>query len=398
MASSEVAAAPVLWIEPSDSLPHASFHLVRARVEWPDAAFSEGWGRDVDAGLAQVKAMAEAVERAAHVRLPATAFEASAVDLPNVLAPASLVRYEDAQYEDPTFPLRRFCAKERRWWLVAEAIAGQPEAAVAADFVCNPRAFEPTYRTQLLTHANSSGCASGRSVADAVLRAVLELVERDAFMRHWFAQCPGRPVHAGTLPGWAAARMEALLDAGCSAGVQCLTLGAHPVWLTWAQHGQLHFTSLGAATGLDAEPALRSALEELETQALSRLAGVPAQAIAPLEVRSPADHAALYASPACFRWADAVLLGGEPVSFQKVAGDFRRGPYALYESLRAQGHPPFWVDLSLSAASNALEGEPLYTVRALAPGLIPLAFGHGMQPLGMAPVLTEAGRRLHPFS
>lgn len=391
-------ASPALLIEHSDALPDADFHLVRARITWPGGRSCEGWGRDADADLAQVKAVAEAVERAAHVRLPASAYEAAARDVPDAIPPDALVRYEDRQYADAAFPFPRFDPVERRCWLRAESVLHGPAAAVLADFVCNPRAFDPAYRARLLTHANSSGCASGLSIEDAVLRAVLELVERDAFMRHWFAQRPGRAVAVGTLPGWANARVAVLRDAGCAAGVQCLTLGPHPAWLAWAQHGTLHFTSVGAAAGLDAEAALRSALEELETQALARLAGVPPQDISPQQVRSPADHAALYATASCFRWADAVLYGAEAAAFRDLARTFLGQPSALYRSLQERGHSPLWVDLSLAEAADPMKGERLYTVRALAPGLIPLAFGHGMQPLGMGTRMAEGGRRLHPFS
>jgi ribosomal protein S12 methylthiotransferase accessory factor len=388
----------VLWLEQSDALPQAGFQLVRARIEWTDAGPSEGWGRDEDPAVAQLKAIAEAVERSAYGRLPPGAFEAAARELAGFLDPATLVRYASAQYAAPGFPLHRFDPGERRWWLTARCLGNGAELAVLADCVCSPRAFDAAYRSRLVTYTSSSGCASGRSIEDALLRAVLELVERDAFMRHWLAQSAGTSVRPASLPGWAAARLDTLTAAGCRAGTQCLTRGVHPTWLAWAQHEGMHFTCVGAASALAAEPALRSALDELETQALARLSGVPADDIAPADVRRPADHGALYATPAWFRRADRILAAPESCAFGALAASFEVAPEALYAKLAAAGHAPCWVDLSIPAAATVLDGGPLYTVRALAPGLIPITFGHGLLPLGMVHTVADGGRLLHPFS
>lgn len=392
------ASAPVLWLEELDALPDATFRLVSARIAWPDDGESEGLGRDEDPALAQLKALAEAVERQACVRLPASAVYGPAPPDCDTLLPDTLVRYTEAQYALPGFPCVRFDPRVPRWWLPARSALGEDVRQVAADFACGPQAFAPAYRERMLGRVTSSGSASGASLGEAVQRAVLELVERDAFMRHWFAQAPGRSVELSSLPSWAAARLRVLTDEGCRAGVQCLERGMHPTWLAWAQHEALHFTCVGAASGLDAEAALRSALGELDTQALARLAGVPPVPIAPGAVRTPGDHGALYATPDHFRAADALLLTTESVRYEAIAESFGLTPDALYTRMAAAGHAPWWVDLSLPEAAELLEGAPLHTVRAVAPGLIPIAFGCKLQPLGMVDAIAEGGRLLHPFS
>jgi ribosomal protein S12 methylthiotransferase accessory factor len=246
--------------------------------------------------------------------------------------------------------------------------------------------------------ATSSGCASGASLDDAIARGTLELLERDAFMRHWFAQLPGDVLKPASLPTWCAARLEALRSRGCDAGVQCLTLGLHPTFLAWAQHRALHFTTVAAAAGLDAESALRCAMNEMETIAAARLHGDPAAAMQPAGVRSPSDHGALYASEAFFRRADAVLRApSAQVRFADAELACRTHAHALYSRLRDHGHPVYWVDLSLPDASTALDGAPLYSVRTLAPGLIPIGFGERTQPFGMVAQVAVGGRFPHPF-
>lgn len=396
--TADLARAPVLWLEAVDALPEAAFRLVQARIDWPDGTQSEGMGRDEDPPLAQLKALAEAVERQACVRLPASALHGPASVAGDPFPPDTLVRYTDAQYALPGFPCVRFDPQEPRWWVPARSALGPEERMVAADFACGPQAFAPAYRERMIGRVTSSGSASGTSIADAVQRAVLELVERDAFLRHWFAQVPGQAVEPASLPAWAAARLRVLTRQGCRAGIQCLQRGLHPTWLAWAQHEALHFTCVGAASGLDADEALRCALGELDTQALARLAGVPPRAIAPEHVRTPGDHGAIYAMPEYFRDADALLSATASVRYEAVAASFALDAEALYARLAAAGHGPWWVDLSLPEAADVLDGAPLYTVRAVAPGLIPMAFGCRLPPWGMAEELAEGGRRLHPFS
>lgn len=393
-----VPTAPVLHLtrhEPGMPWP---FHLAAARIDWPGGQASEGWGRDEDPLLAQTKALAEAVERHAFTALPPCAVRARGADLPSAIDPGLLVRYADRQYADAGFPFVRYDASQERWWIPALVLHDGRTRHVLADFVCRPRAFDAGYRQRLVTQASSSGCASGGRVEDAILRATFELVERDAFMRHWFAQLPGDMLAPASLPVWCAARLQELRSAGCAAGVQCLTLGVQPTFLAWAQHERLHFTCVGAAAGPDAEEALRSAVAEMETAAWRQLLAPTPAAMAPDDVQLPVDHAALYATPKYFRRADAVLRApAGTVRFADAALACAPSASHLQELLHRRGHPACWIDLSVPQACNALDGSPLYTVRAVAPGLVPIGFGQARQPLGMLPV-APGGDVLHPFS
>lgn len=386
---------PSLRVQRSDVLMGARFELARARIAWSDDRESEGWGRDADLQLAGLKAVAEAVERHACECLPGTAVEAAATALPSWVDPGTLVRYEDAQHGAYGFPFVRFSPSEPRWWLPAMQADGAGSTFVLAECACLAPAFDIAYRARRVTSATTSGCATGGSVEEALERATLELVERDAFMRHWLMQTPGFALQS--LPGWARERLAALENAGCRAGIQWLALGAQPVLLAWAQHEALAFTAVGSACGFDAEPALAAALSELETMALARLEGVPGVAITPQQVQSPADHGALYATQEHFRDADALLNTCESRGFAQFSAALPARGSQLYAALRERGHSVFWVDLTVPEAASLVHGMPLHTVRALAPGLVPLAFGYGRQPLGMLGAIAPGGRRLHPF-
>jgi len=421
-------AFPALQLSISDALPGASFALARADIRWSTAHATTGWGRDANPLTAQCKALGEAVERHAYARLPQACrnqAQALADDGEKYLSPVAMLGYAPEQYKQIDFPFAPYSEQQSYWWLPARHAIDQTSVWIVADLVCSPRAFEPDYRARLLTHATSSGCASATHIDTAAFQATLELVERDAYMRHWFAQQGGIAILPASLPGNFQARINALRAAGCSTGVQCLDLGRHPVWLVWAQHAPLHFTSIGLASGLDAEVALDTALSELETQAMARLEGVPPCAILPEQVHAPADHAALYATSACFERADALGLGrlakpeAEMQDFNRVVAGFHIGIPALYRRLARHGHPVYLVDLSVPEADALRRGAAgytaastldsmhtmhaihtiprIHTIRALAPGLIPLAFGREAMPLAMDSWRHPGSRFIHPF-
>src|SRR5205085_812111 len=62
---------------------------------------------------------------------------------------------------------------ERRYILVPEQLV----------YYCNH-----SYRQPLFVHECSNGCASGTSFEEAILYALLELMERDEFLITWFAK------------------------------------------------------------------------------------------------------------------------------------------------------------------------------------------------------------------
>jgi ribosomal protein S12 methylthiotransferase accessory factor len=379
-----------------DSVPDANFRLLNAHVTWGDGSESQGWGRDECAAVAQRKAIAEAVERGAFARLPKAARFTAGED--TFIHPDQVIRYSAYQYAVAGFPFRPFNSTQQNWWLPARSATDGHATFVLADCVCSPRAFEPAYRRRLVTYASTSGCASGVTWDDAMARATLELVERDAFMRHWLAQRPGEPIEPASLPGWAAERHEHLTARNCKVAVQHLTLGSHPVWMVVAQHEGRNFTTVGTASGFDADQALHAAWYEMETPALARLAGVSQISISPECVKTPADHAALYATKEFFRSANPVLWSVDRRrSYESLVHAFESDASSLYDHLHRQGHPVYGVDLSLEEAQTVLNGEPVYSVRAIAPGLIPVSFGYGMLPLGMVSSSVHPSMDVHPL-
>ena len=67
----------------------------------------------------------------------------------------------------------------------------------------------------------------------------------------------------------------------------------------------------------------------------------------------------------------------------------------LTEALQRKGLP--LISLDLTPPRAALGGAPLQVVRAIVPGLIPLSFGYGTEPLGSPQVEALVGAARTPL-
>ena len=311
--------------------------------------------------------------------------------------PRTLIAYSRGQYADAQFPFKPFDDGAEYLWLQSHSPIGGEPRWVPAEFVLHRTALPADYLDRCMTFSSSSGCASGVSQAMAQESALFELIERDAFMRHWFAQRGGIAVAQDTLPAAFAERVAALTSRGCRLTVQVLDLGVQPVWMVAIQHDDKHFTAVGAAAGLELDAVLHSAFSEAETAAYVRLAGMACEPIRPIQVTTPAQHADLYAQRKYYRRADALLAPTRMAAFDELAPPHRRDMSTVYAELASHGLDALWVDLSPANAPLTLAGERLVSGRMIVPGLIPIAFGASHQPYGMSRAVHRGARFPHPF-
>ncbi|RKP48405.1 YcaO-like family protein [Trinickia fusca] len=384
-----------LW---SDAVAGLPFHLAMARIDsgGETAAQSFSWGRDASAWRAYDKAVAEAAERHAY-RQPRPWRSETWQPGSDQCDPRALVAYSRAQYRRAGFPYKPFDRATPYLWTETRNVLTGATRWVPAECVLHRNALPAEYFETRLTAASSSGCASGTSVTMAQQSALFELIERDAFMRHWFAQRGGDEIDADTLPAGILARIGELQSRGCRVSVQVLDLAVHPVWMILVQHDAMHFTTVGASAGLDLERVLHSALSEAETAAYARLGGLKAEPIRPADVRTPAEHADLYAHKRYYKRADGLFVTQGRYAFEEVARRHAPDISTFYADLQARGFELLWVDLSLPDAPLTLTGERLVSGRMLVPGLIPIGFGAHDLPLGMAAGVHRGARFPHPF-
>ncbi|MCX6780522.1 MAG: YcaO-like family protein [Candidatus Magasanikbacteria bacterium] len=319
------------------------FHIVFAEVGAGDDP--ETWsscGRSPDRSLAVLKATAEAVEwhacsRAEQHRLLSARFK----DIQHcAIDPRTCAKYAPDQFTT-SLGLTPFDVAEMYQWVPAiNALTGE-ERLVLADFVYFP--YKPLHGVRF-AYGNSSGTAAHTVMELAQNSALLELVERDAFMIHWFNRLT--PPRAILRPS----------D---------------------------NFFSCSAASDFDFLKALDRAMMEAESSVYCRLRDGVAnlKTVKPEEVESVDDHVALYQSRKYWTRAMFLLGDGRHVkTLQEIqATQQLLNRELLLEALEKMGFEPLFVDLS--ARDPLVRATGFHVVKAIIPGLVPMTFGYNKEPV-----------------
>lgn len=381
------------WVDAKNADGERTFFLCRARQ---DPTHPWSWGRDADPARARLKARMESREREALSR-PTGLVRARLRDLPNAIDPRDVLRYAPAQYRRASFPYSPFVPQREYLWKAALNVLEDSPCFMLADLVYLEQGLAAHSRPPFYTSANTSGAAAHTCYAAALENAVLELIERDAFMRLWLG-LPAIAVQEDGLPATLQTRLRRLRDAGLRVVIRDIGHSYCHVAFCFAQSTTHHFTRVSSCAGYDLESAIDRALMELEAQVHVSLHNLDAPPMRATQVREAADHAILYSQKATFRRADALAA--------QVAGSRTQRSLAhdwptLTQQFRRDQHRLYAVDLS----DGAPMGNPV--VKAFIPGLIPIKFGAGNEPAGhpayAALRLRAAGQRRgpafpHPFN
>ncbi|MGP3689722.1 TOMM precursor leader peptide-binding protein [Streptomyces sp. IBSNAI002] len=257
----------------------------------------------------------------------------------------------------------------------------------------------------------SNGCAIGSCLEEALLGALLELVERDAFLIAWYAGLPLTEIDLSTVPGTAVRTMAdraALQGYDVHAFDNRIDLAVPVVTgLAVRRDGGPGLFSFGAGAALDPARAVEAALSEVLTyiphlprQVEERRGELEAMAADFGRVRHLKDHAQLYGLPAM---AEHVRSYREPTAVRAMAdvyrswtehgrprtGDLRDDLRCCVDELTRAGHDVIVVDQTTPEQRRI----GLRTVCAVVPGLLPIDFGWSRQRAPRLPRLRTAPRR-----
>ncbi|CAL9357432.1 hypothetical protein SUDANB176_00603 [Streptomyces sp. enrichment culture] len=162
---------------------------------------------------ARTAAIAEGVERYCGNRVPppghpAAPLRATAAELTGeglrLYGPDELPSYADWQYARERFPYRRLTPDTPALWTRGtERLPGGPTAEVWAPVALTHLNWRQGDLRSLprTHHLNYAGIATGQGLDDAVERALLEIVERDALELWWHLDGPARGIDPATVPG-----------------------------------------------------------------------------------------------------------------------------------------------------------------------------------------------------
>ncbi|MEZ0166692.1 YcaO-like family protein [Kineococcus sp. LSe6-4] len=250
---------------------------------------------------------------------------------------------------------------------------------------------------------SSSGCASGTGEDEAALHALLELVERDAFLLSWYRGLDLPEVDLSTVADTTlrhTVRRAEFLGFEVRAFDGRVDLPFPVVVCTTERHdGGPGAFNVAAAASLDPLAALRSAVSEITARSPVlaeecaadpvRLERLAADASA---VRTLSDHSVLAGSPGFARHVRGLLTRRRRYPLQHLFGPARHDgdvPGALRHvvtGLVTAGFEPWVVDQTTDEQAQ----WGLRTVRAVVPGLIPIDFGWHRQRALTSPRLATA--------
>lgn len=388
------------WVQGYSDRYSLPFYMCRVELKSDRPDLSPTWGRGQDPWVAVLKAQAEAVERLGYHE-PRNLVIGKLTCVPGALDPQQFIRYGRSQYKDPAFPYRPLDKHADYAWATGRDLLSGSVVRVMADLVFARDALCASYPQLPPPYAQmtSSGCAAGRNEEDAVYRGLLELIERDAFTRHWLSQSAGSFIRPDCFPKQILMRVRALEQAGCVVSIQKLDSEWANVAMISAQNKAQHFTTMSTAAHPIFTDAVFSALEECEGRVFSHFSEHRATLNSFDEVTSPDHHFEIYRFKKYFRKADHVLFekntsrsllkwpSPEPVNNLK----------RLLQRFKSAGKRPIVIDITPSNPTIDQGRARLAVVKTFVPSLMPIYFGHKREPLGMCSRVHWNSKFPHPF-
>jgi bacteriocin biosynthesis cyclodehydratase domain-containing protein len=378
-----------LGVVPRDPTEPARPLVVRAELSnhhfsREEEAFATASGKGMTEAAAVTSAVGEALERYGSAPWQPERIvrsRASTLDLPCV-TPSDLGLYHDPQYE--RLPYARWDAETEIGWVKGRRLRDGAEVYVPAWGTFMD--YSPPDNNENLFQVTSNGLAAGSTLASAVLAAVYELLERDAFMLGWLRRLPGTAID----PTDVGPSVTELREVWSRRGVELRLVQLEtdqPVAVVAAfgiDHVERHdrpavVVGLGAdvdwrvaATKASLEvgqvrPALRSRLRDPETRRrLGELLADP-RAVSDLE-----DHDLLYADASQVghlgHWLEAPFQRAADAETTADAADTLG---QLVETLARAGMDVVYVNLTPADVASL----GIAVVRALVAGLVPIHFG-----------------------
>jgi ribosomal protein S12 methylthiotransferase accessory factor len=375
-----------LFIEPPDD-PRVSLPII-AKAAPPHVVEKDGslhrlpagWGKGLTISGAVLSAVGEAIER----------YSASVVDPEkivwkrpdelegDVLHPRDLGLYSDEQYERDDFLYVRFDSSIPHPWVLGSWLNDARPVWLPAIFVFLSIEL---HREQLIAQGTSNGLAASTDKDDAALRAILELLERDAFMSTWLTASPTQRIQVDeTLDPLLRTVLEGIEVLGATVEVYRLpasVIGTTVLCLALGDGNQYPGVTFGLGCDLDPRAALRQAVLELGQTGpyLRRMmqSGRLKAAEHPSGVREMLDHAAYY-FPKERASAFDRLRSKETVSLREIQTVATRLLEDCAAALDEAGVRVALVDVTSADVATG----PFSVMRAVSPDLQPIWYGYGL--------------------
>lgn len=305
----------------------------------------------------------------------------------DALAPPQFVLYSEKQYQRENLGYWRWKPEDEIQWARMNALGSDSQDWIPAAFVYLSNASDQ-YQDLLCT-PTSSGFAAGPDLNRAIRAALLELIERDAFMIAWLARTRAPEIELEGVGGIIGEIRSTYERWGTAIRVYALPtdLPATVVLaLALDQTGSGPAAIVGLGCEMSPREAVRKALFEIcqmhEPLGRRHREGAAAKLNDYSDVKTLHEHAAyffrrdhlheldfLLESPPKVRLGD--LADHSSATVEEDLGTIEKG-------IAAAGYCGFYRDLT----TTDLQPYPIRVVRTLITEMQPISFGHGLERLG----------------
>lgn len=368
-----------------------------------------GWGPTREIALAAC--LGEVAERYSAACVPNGALRAAtAAELGSeAVAPDRFALFHPSQYARPEFPFEPFTRTTRVPWVRGFDLPRGRPAWLPADLVYMPRLVSPDETVARIGYATSNGAACAVTLEEAILRGLLELVERDAFMLAWTGRLSLPVLDWSADPAFLDFERRYLRASGVHYRAVDLSV-FHDVptvvGVVRGYPGDAVALGVGAASAPTVQEAWQRALAEafaVRAWARLMLAGGAARTFAPdfSDVVEFEDHILFYADRGRARHArflDGSRERRETPHVQSLdGGDVRIQIEGVCRRLARRGITAYAVDVTAPDIREA----GVHVAKVVAPELIPLDVAYEHRFLGgrrLAFAAFELGLTPAPFS
>jgi ribosomal protein S12 methylthiotransferase accessory factor len=356
---------------------HGGRHL-DGRYTLPRICGGSGFTRED----ARVRVYGEAAERhCASIYDESTLRFGSYVDLKNdAVTPEAFALYAPKQYETPGFEFRPFTKDTKINWAQGYSLTNHRPAFVPAAFTYLP--YWPVAGETPIGLLPSTGLSCGSSMAEAILRGIFEIVERDAIMIMWLNRVAARRLDLTSIDSEKIKSMKKIGEDGVLEIFDITTDVNIPTRfaLLTDSFRKRSIVSCGAATRWDAGVAAEKAAAEslvvrLAVQRIIRTNPVRNYGKDYQKVREVDDHLRLYTDPAmlpALTFLTGMTESSDPKSDSSIAEfEYEYQLKLCLDMLSARNLEVIAVDLTQPDVADM----GLHVVRVIIPGMIPLSFG-----------------------
>ena len=341
-----------------------------------------GWGKGLTISGAVLSAVGEAIER----------YSASIVDAERIvwkrardlhgefLDPRMFGLYTDEQYDRDAFPYVRFDAEIAQPWVQGAWVDNGQTVWIPAILVFLSVELR---QEQLLCQGTSNGLAASTDKDDASLRAILELVERDAFMASWLTGRSAERIELDdTIDPLLRQVIEGIERLGAEVEIYTLptsVIGTTALCLAFGDGENYPGVTFGLGCDLEPRGALKQAILELGQTGpyLRRMmqSKVLTAPVDPTAVREMLDHAAYYFPRERAAAFDRLRSHKPNLRLSDLKNIGTRSLPDCVSALKEAGVRVALIDVTSADVATG----PFSVMRAVSQDLQPIWYGYGLE-------------------